>query len=287
MPFIRGGSAKVLVGAHDLTGFINNASVSVDSGLVEATVFGELYRDYLESIQMATATVSGFYDNQVWSNSTPLVAGLDDIVSDRSAEDEAASYPQGILAATTTVDATKGYAPITIAWAGNTALNTAFVGAVSSADYETGNDVANLTSFAANFNCAASWETSLGGTKGTTQKSGFSTRGVLLAPLAAYSTAAAAIGSTHDNAASSANGCIINLHGQFIGSSGTCSVRVEHATVLGGPYTTVGTFSNIDTTSGPYGQSLIVSGTINRYVRAYLVTTMTGGQTLAVSYARL
>jgi hypothetical protein len=281
MPFIRGGSAHVMVGSHNLTPFTNNCSVRMDAGLVESTVFGELYRDFQENIQTATVSISGFYDVQAYG-APGTGAGSDDIVSDR-----VTSISPGILALTNTIDTTKGYAPITVAWAGNTGGNTCFVGAVTSADYDTGNDVGGLTSFAANYNCAASWEASLAGTKGTTQKSGFSSRGVILAPLAAYSTTGA-IGTEHDNGASSANGVIINLHAQFVGSSGTCTVRVEHSTSPGGVgATTVATFSDLTTVTGPYGQSLIIPGTINRYVRAFLVSSMTGGQPLAVSYARL
>ncbi|MFZ9737014.1 MAG: hypothetical protein ACO3EZ_03290 [Prochlorotrichaceae cyanobacterium] len=281
MPFIRGGSAHVMVGSHNLTPFTNNCSVRMDAGLVESTVFGELYRDFQENLQSATVNISGFFDDQAYSH-PGTGAGSDDIVSDR-----VTSISPGILALTNTVDTTKGYAPITVAWAGNTGGNTCFVGAVASADYETGNDVGGLTSFAANYTCTRSWVASLAGTKGTTQTTAFSSRGVILAPLATYSSGGF-IGTEHDNGASSLNGVIINLHGQFIGSSGTCTVRVEHSTSPGGVgATTVATFSDLTTVTGPYGQSLIITGTINRYVRAFLVSSMTGGQTLAVSYARL
>lgn len=282
MPFIRGGSASLLIGPHDLTSFTNQASVNLDAGLVESTVFGETNRNYLAGTRKATVSVSGFFEETAYAAGT-AVAGSDDILSDRVT----AAAP-GILASTNTVDATWGYQPITLAWAGNTAGNTCFVGQVAESSYEIGATVGELVSFAANFDCAAAWDTALLGTKGTTQTGGWSNRGILLAPLSANYSVAGLIGSEHDNGASSANGVIINLHAQKVGTSGTLTVRVEHSTSPGGVgATTVATFSNLTAATGPQGQSLIITGTINRYVRAYLVSSMTGGQTIAVSYARL
>ena len=282
MAFIRGGSAAVYVGPHDLTSFTNNAKVTLDAGLVESTVFGETTRDFQATTQKATVSISGFYDGTAYAAGT-AVAGSDDILSDRVT----AAAP-GILASTNTVDSTWGYQPITLAWAGNTAGNTCFVGSVAESSYEIGANVGELVSFAANFDCAEAWDTALTGTKGTTQTGGFSNRGVLLAPMSSGYSVVGLIGSEHDNGASSANGVIINLHAQKVGTAGTLTVRVEHSTSAGGVgATVVATFSNLTSVTGPQGQSLIIPGTINRYVRAYLVSSMTGGQTIAVSYARL
>ena len=282
MPFIRGGSAALYVGPHDLTSFTNNASVSMDAGLVESTTFGDTARDYAPGTRKATVTASGFLDETAYSAGV-ATAGSFDILSDRIT----AAAP-GVLASTNTVDTTWGYQPITLAWAGNTAGNTCFVGSVAESSFEVGATVGELVSFAANFSCTAAWDTALLGTKGTTQTGGFSNRGVLLAPLSSGYSVVGLIGSEHDNGASTANGVIINLHGQKVGTAGTLTVRVEHSTSAGGVgATVVATFSNLTSGTGPQGQSLIIPGTINRYVRAYLVSSMTGGQTIAVSYARL
>ena len=263
MAFIRGGSAKVLVGGFDLTSFLNNASVSVDTALAEATVFGDVNRDYQRGGPLtASVTCSGFADVDSASGSEQVLARILDTES-------------------TTFDTTWGYMPITIAYKGNTDGNNCFVGTVLSGSYEIAPEVTSLMPIAATFVVGESRKVAAA-VPTTGEEGGFGVRGVLLAAQANVPTVSGIFGTEHNNGGSSANGAIFNLH--LTTAATSASIRVEHSTMSGSGFTTLCTFST--TAAAVRGQSVFVSGTINQYVRAYVVSA-SGTNVAAVSYVRL
>jgi len=266
MAFIRGGAAKVLVGGFDLTSFLNNASVSVDTALAESTVFGDLDRDYQQGGPMtASITCSGFADVDSASGSEQILARVLDTES-------------------TTFDTTFGYSPITIAYKGYTAGNNCFVGTLLSGSYEIAPEVGSLMPIAATFVVGESRNVSAG-VPSAGETGGFGVRGVLLAAATAsvpVPTVSGIFGTEHNNGAASTNGAIFNLH--LTTAATSTSIRVEHSTSSGAGFTTLCTFSTTSTVVR--GQSVFVSGTINQYVRAFVVSA-SGANVAAVSYVRL
>jgi hypothetical protein len=284
MPFIRGGSTFVLAGAHNLTSYTNNVSVNMDAGLVDDTVFGDTLRQYIQAgSKTANATISGFFDE------TSYIAQVQGSGSDDAMSDRVSSGPAGLMALTSTLQSTPGYAPLTLMWGGNTAGNPCFLGTILQATYDVGDTVGELISFSANFESGGAFEVSSVGAKATTQSAGFG-RGFVLAPLAAYSSTGAAIGTTHDNSVPTFGPALLNFHCSLSGTGTTGTFRVEHSHDNTNWFT-LGTFDNVTTTTGPFGQSLETglhwADAVYRYLRAYQVATMTGNQTVAIAAARL
>lgn len=84
-----------------------------------------------------------------------------------------------------------------------------------------------------------------------------------------------------DDGASSANGAVANLHVTAGGASGTGTVVVQDS-ADNMTFATIGTFSNFTAATS---QTLTISGTIRRYVRANL-TSARNTQTFAVAFGR-
>jgi hypothetical protein len=284
MAFIRGGSTFVLAGAHNLSPYTNNVSVSMDGGLVEDTTFGSEVRTFEPGgTRSATAAISGFFDETTYLAQN-YGSGSDDAMSDR-----VSTGPAGLMSLTNTLQATPGYAPLTFVWGGNTALNPCFVGTILQASYEIGDTVGELISFSGNFECGAGYEVVAATVaKASTQKAGFG-RGFLLAPLASYNSAAFQVGSTHDAGADvgSLGGVIANMHCSLSGTAGNGTFKIQHSPNNATWYD-LAIFTNITTTTGPFGQSLETGamGAVYRYVRAFQTASMTGDQTIAISFAR-
>ena len=284
MPFIRGGSTYVLAGAHNITPYANNVSVNMDAGLVDDTVFGDTVRQYVQAgSKTANATISGFFDETSYIAQTQG-AGSDDIMSNR-----VTSGAVGLGFLTQTFNTTEGYAPLTLMWGGNTAGNPCFLGTILQATYDIGDTVGELISFSANFESGGAFEVSSTGAKATTQNAGFG-RGVVLAPLAVYSSTSTPIGTVHDNSVPTFGAALLNFHCQLSGTGATGTFRVEHSHD-NTTWFTLGTFDNVTTATGPFGQSLETgvhwAGAVYRYLRAYQAATMTGNQTVAIAAARL
>lgn len=265
MAFIRGGSAKVLVGGFDLTSFLNNASVSVDTALGESTVFGDTNRDYQQGGPLtANVTCSGFADVDSASGSEQVLARVLDTES-------------------TTFDTTYGYMPITIAYKGNANGNNCFVGTLLSGSYEIAPEVASLMPIAATFVVGQGRDVS-GGSPTSTQSGGFGVRGALLAALGNVPTTPGIFGAEHNGGGSSTGGGVFNLHLTTAATNAT--IRIEHSNTSGSGFTTLATFSQ--TLTVVRGQSLVIPAgtTIQQYVRAYVVSA-SGTNVAAVSYVRL
>lgn len=103
--------------------------------------------------------------------------------------------------------------------------------------------------------------------------------GVVLAELAARGSSGT--GPTQDNGASTSNGAIANLH--VTAASGTLDVKVQHSA----DQVTWVDLITFSTVTSPAAESKVVTGTVNRYVRA---TWTVGGAspsfTFAVTFAR-
>lgn len=102
-------------------------------------------------------------------------------------------------------------------------------------------------------------------------------RGVVVAPLTSYGTSATT--TAIDNAVSSANGLVANVH--FISNTILTTVKVQHSTD-NVTFTDLITFTASSTTGGEHKTS---TGTVNRYIRAN-ITAASGTRTVAVTAAR-
>lgn len=75
MAFVAGRRAKVLIGEFDLSAFLNNVSAVRNADLVDVSVFGDQDREFLKTMQGASATLSGFIDT-VAGASEPVLSSF-------------------------------------------------------------------------------------------------------------------------------------------------------------------------------------------------------------------
>lgn len=104
--------------------------------------------------------------------------------------------------------------------------------------------------------------------------------GVCVATLAAIT--ADTNGSSVDNSASSANGAVAHLHVTAFTGLTNDVIKLEHST-NNSTWTTLGTFTTV---TGTTSQRLVITGTVNRYVRVVDDVTGTGSITRLVALAR-
>ena len=76
MAFIHGKSSQVLHGAHDLTAFLNDASVSADAEVAETTAFGSSAKTYIVGLKDATVSASGMLDGAALATDEVLAASI-------------------------------------------------------------------------------------------------------------------------------------------------------------------------------------------------------------------
>lgn len=115
----------------------------------------------------------------------------------------------------------------------------------------------------------------------TTVNTGVTGYGVSLSPLAAITTDTA--GTSVDNGASTTGGAVAHLH-TTAHTGHTVAIRIEHST-NNSTWTTLASFSTMTTTA--ISERIVITGTINRYVRVYDDLTGSGSTTRAVAFARL
>ena len=153
----------------------------------------------------------------------------------------------------------------TVAPNGFTAGNSAWLLPALTVDYQVSSTVADLVPFTLNLGAGAAAGV-----------------GICLTALAAQT--ATGNGASQDNAASSANGAVAHLHiTAASGSTPSMTVVIEHST-NNSTWTTLGTFSAA-TAAG--SQTLQISGTVNRYVRAsFTISGSTPSFTTLVALAR-
>jgi hypothetical protein len=234
MAFVAGRRAKVLIGEYDLSAFLNNVSAVRNADLADVSVFGDQDREFLKTMQGASATLSGFIDT---------VAG--------------ASEP--VLSSFLTGTSTKA---VSIFWDADAIGSPGICGAGWEGSYEDSAPVDGVQAIAANLaftgrvNRAVSLH-ALGVETGT----------------GAYTAV--------DGGAATTNGAVANLHVTAAGASGTGTVLVQDS-ADNMSFLTIGTFSNFTAATS---QTLEISGTIRRYVRANL-SSARNTQTFAVAFGR-
>lgn len=234
MAFVAGRRAKVLIGEYDLSAFLNNVSAVRNADLADVSVFGDQDREFLKTMQGASATLSGFIDT---------VAG--------------ASEP--VLSSFLTGTSTRA---VSIFWDADAIGSPGICGAGWEGSYEDSAPVDGVQAIAANL-----------------AFTGRVDRAVSLHALG-VETATGAYTSV-DGGASSSNGAVANLHVTAAGASGTGTVLVQDS-ADNMSFLTIGTFSNFTAATS---QTLEISGTIRRYVRANL-SSARNTQTFAVAFGR-
>ena len=106
--------------------------------------------------------------------------------------------------------------------------------------------------------------------------------GVVLEPLAAVT--ATANGTSRDLTASSTAGAVVNLHVTSWSGLTSLAVTVEASANGSTGWATVGTFT---TATGVTSQNLVISGSVERYLRVVDTVVGTGSATRGVAFARL
>lgn len=76
MAFVAGKNTAVLVAEYDLTGFLNQASVSKASQVVKTTVFGLDDETYMAGIEEGSSSAGGLYDGAAAAVDAAFTAAL-------------------------------------------------------------------------------------------------------------------------------------------------------------------------------------------------------------------
>lgn len=234
MAFVAGRRAKVLIGEFDLSAFLNNVSAVRNADLADVSCFGDQDRDFLKTMQGASATLSGFIDT---------VAG--------------ASEP--VLSSFLTGTSTRA---VSIFWDADAIGSPGICGAGWEGSYEDSAPVDGVQAIAAN----------LAFTGRVDRAVSLHALGVEIGT-GAYTAV--------DGGAATTNGAVANLHVTAAGASGTGTVLVQDS-ADNMSFLTIGTFSNFTAATS---QTLEISGTIRRYVRANL-SSARNTQTFAVAFGR-
>jgi len=234
MAFVAGRRAKVLIGEYDLSAFLNNVSAVRNADLADVSVFGDQDREFLKTMQGASATLSGFIDT---------VAG--------------ASEP--VLSSFLTGTSTQA---VSIFWDADAIGSPGICGAGWEGSYEDSAPVDGVQAIAANL-----------------AFTGRVDRAVSLHALGVETGTGAY--TAVDGGAATTNGAVANLHVTAAGASGTGTVLIQDS-ADNMSFLTIGTFSNFTAASS---QTLEISGTIRRYVRANL-SSARNTQTFAVAFGR-
>lgn len=153
----------------------------------------------------------------------------------------------------------------TVSPSGFAAGNSAWLLPALTVDYQVSSTVADLVPFTLNLGAGAAAGV-----------------GICLTALAAQTSSGN--GTSQDNSASSANGAVAHLHITAVsGTTPSMTARIEHST-NNSTWTTLATFSAATTASS---QTLQISGTVNRYVRAaFTISGTTPSFTTLVAIAR-
>lgn len=234
MAFVAGRRAKVLIGEFDLSAFLNNVSAVRNADLADVSCFGDQDREFLKTMQGASATLSGFIDT---------VAG--------------ASEP--VLSSFLTGTSTRA---VSIFWDADAIGSPGICGAGWEGSYEDSAPVDGVQAIAANL-----------------AFTGRVDRAVSLHALGVETSTGAY--TAVDGGAATTNGAVANLHVTAAGASGTGTVLVQDS-ADNMSFLTIGTFSNFTAATS---QTLEISGTIRRYVRANL-SSARNTQTFAVAFGR-
>jgi hypothetical protein len=76
MAFIHGKGASVLVGAYDLSAFLNNVDTAATADTAEVSTFGDASKAYIPGLKDATLSLSGFFDGSASAVDEVLQAAI-------------------------------------------------------------------------------------------------------------------------------------------------------------------------------------------------------------------
>lgn len=247
--FIHGKGTSVLLDEFDLSSYFNSADVSHSVETAETTSFGATSKSYIVGLRDGTLSLSG-----MWA-------------ADTDGSDEELS---AILGSATTPLVTAMYDSGTIG-------NRATLAKAHATSYSISSPVADIVTITADFNAS---------TDGTTNVTLGLAQGVQLTTGASIAFGSLGNLSSVDNAASSANGGMANLHvtANTVGGGAT-TIKVQHS-ADDSTYADLITFSTVAASTVTTEQKA-VSGTVNRYLRATASTAGSSGSiTFHLAFAR-
>lgn len=247
--FIHGKASKVLLDEFDLSSFFNSLDVAQTLETAETTSFGSSAKSYIPGLADATLSLSGMFSQD----------------SDGSDEELSA-----ILGATTTP-------LVTVLLDAGTIGNSAIVAKAHETNYAISSPVGDIVSVTADFNAStdATSDLKYGLRSGKALTAGSSIAFGSLGNLASV-----------DNAASSANGGMVNLHVTANSiSGGATTIKVQHST-NNSTWADLVTFAAVSASTVTTEQA-VVTGTVNRYLRATASTAGSSGAiTFHIAFAR-
>lgn len=241
--FTHGKASGVLFDKYDLSAFFNSVDTSQTLDVAETTSFGASAKSYIPGVADGTITLSGMYSQDANGIDVVLQAALG--------------------AATTPI--------VTVPFETGSIGKKAIVAKAHETSYATSSPVGDVVSVTADLNAS---------TDGTANLTYGIRTGVMLT--AGSSIAFGSLGNLAavDNAASSANGGVANLHVTANSiAGGNTTIKVQHS-ADNSTWVDLITFTAV-TASTTTSQQSAVTGTVNRYLRA---TASTAGSSGAITY---
>lgn len=246
--FVHGKGTKIMLDEFDLSAFFNSSDISTSLDTAETTAFGSSSKSYITGLRDGTLSLSG-----MWS-------------ADADGSDEELSAILG--AATTPI--------ITVQYNGGTIGNRATLMKAHETSYSISSPVADVVTVTADFNASsdATANLTLSIAQGVQLTAGASIAFGSLGDLAAV-----------DGAASSANGGMGNLHVTANTLDQAATIKIQDSPD-NSTWADLISFSSV-TAGAETSQQSVVTGTVERYLRATAATTATSGAiTFHVAFAR-
>lgn len=246
--FIHGKGTSVLLDEFDLSTYFNSVDVSMSTDTAETTSFGATSKSYIVGLRDGTLSLSG-----MWA-------------ADTDGSDEELSALLG--SATTPI--------VTVAYDSGTIGNRATLTKAHQTSYNISSPVADIVTVTADFNAStdATANLTLSIAQGVQLTTGSSVAFGSLGNLASV-----------DNTASSANGGVANLHVVTNTLDDAATIKVQDSTD-DSTFADLITFSSVSSATATTEQK-VVTGTVNRYVRATVSTSATSGAlTFHIAFAR-
>lgn len=241
--FLHGKGTKVLLDEFDLSGYFNSVDMTQTIDTAETTTFSLSSKTYIKGLEDGTVSLSGLYSQ------------------DTDGSDEELSAILG--SATTPL--------VTVAFDAGTIGNRCLVAKAHETNYSISNPVADVSSVSADFNAS---------TDATANLVRSITTGVMLTTGASIAYGDLGNLASVDNSASSANGgtAILHVTANTVGGGAT-TIKVQHSTD-DSVWADLATFSAVSASTVTSEQK-VVTGTVNRYVRA---TASTAGSSGAITF---
>ncbi len=238
--------------------FIHGKSSQIIHGIYDLSTF---LNDASASADVETAETTGF-----GSSAKSYIVGLrDGTLSASGMFDGAANAVDEVLTASIGSDTLSA---VTVGYDGTTLGNRVTLLQAKTTSYEVSSPIGDVVSVSYN-----------------AQADGGLDQGVSLAALASVS--ATTTGTAHDNAASSTNGGMAQVHVTVNSRSSTSVIKIQHS-ADNSTFADLITFTTIGIGATTSERSLVASGTtVNRYLRAVATLAAgTGSIKYQVSYAR-